>query len=190
MKINIASRRRAAWQTRYKTTFEPNYSHDAWSTAGEVGPIPATTPDAFDAIITAVMGDGSRQRTGSSRNQPHEALSIGKLTRRLQAAGVRGSKARSLAREIHAGPQFGATVALGGTFVLNWPVAELERRFGHRVTRAISRFVRKKLVLMDEAWALLSEDRLSNYMTSQFRKFDSRAVTVVQDVAQLETAVR
>lgn len=60
--------------------------------------------------------------------------------------------------------------------VLGWPADLLEQRFGRRITRAVTRFVQVKLVVLDEAWHLLKHVELPYGM----RKFNVGSIDVQQ----------
>ena len=72
--------------------------------------------------------------------------------------------------------------------VMGWPVKALEERYGKRLTRAVTRFVRTKLIVMDEAWSLLASGAMSDFMQRSFqtmRKHNSKPLQVSQDYNSL-----
>jgi len=180
MKINTRSKRRVANAPTYRTVYEPDHDHEAWHVEGPV-PTPETLPEAFYSDCQQVRG--LKEDRPSSRQQQRETLSLTALRKRLYRAGVRGDKVASVAREIKAGP---GPLGLDGqgTWVMGWPIDRLERQFGRRIARAVSCFVRRKIVVVDEAWHLLKNIELPAYA----RKFNAGSVTVQQDVSLLAAA--
>lgn len=178
MNIRKLAKHRARTQPRYRITFEPDYDHEAWS--NDTAPTRQSHPDAFYPHHELA---NPRPTKPTTRKQPHETLSIGALKKRLYRAGIRGQRAAVLAREIHAGPGLDDLTA-GGITVMGWPVKALEERYGKRLTRAVTRFVRTKLVMVDEAWSLLGSGGMSDFMQRSFqtmRKYNSKPLEVSQD---------
>jgi len=178
MNIRKSAKNRARHQPRYRISFEPDYDHEAWS--DDTAPTPQSHPDAFYPRHELV---NARPVKPTTRQAPHETLSIRALKKRLYRAGINGQRAAALAREIHAGPGLDA-LATGGVMVMGWPVKVLEERYGKRLTRAVTRFVRTKLIVMDEAWSLFGSGAMSDFMQRSFqtmRKHNSKPLEVSQD---------
>lgn len=178
MNIRKSAKQRARHQPRYRVTFEPDYDHEAWR--NDTVPTSQSHPDAFYTHHELV---NPRPTNPTTRKAPHETLSIGALKKRLYRAGIRGSRAAAIAREIHAGPGLDALIA-GGVTVMGWPVKALEERYGKRLTRAITRFVRTKFIMVDEAWSLLGSGAMSDFMQRSFqtmRKHNSKPLDASQD---------
>lgn len=166
MKVCRASKRRALQQPRYRLSFEPDHDHPAWLEA-TAALSPAEVPDAFYVVRTAVNEPKSMP---STRLAPHSTLSLTALRKRLYRAGVRKGRIAALAREIHAGPGATENASFGGRMVLRWQVSELESRFGHRVARAVRRFVRERWVMLDEAWALFAAEGAAEVIQLAMRR--------------------
>lgn len=182
MNIRQSVKRRARHQPHYRVTYEPDYDHDAWGSGTD--PTPQSHPDAFYS-----HREQSKQRAAKTtkRQAPHETLSIGALKKRLYRAGISGQRAAALAREIRSGPDLDVLSA-GGMTVMGWPVEALEERYGKRLTRAVTRFVRTKLIMMDEAWSLFGTGATSDFMQRSFqtiRKHNSKPLEVSQDYSAL-----
>jgi hypothetical protein len=182
MKIQQYGKRRAQHQPRYRVTYEADYDHDAWH--GDAAPTPQSHPDAFYPHHELV---NPRPAKATTRQAPHETLSIGALKKRLYRGGIRGQRAAELAREIHAGPGLDALIA-GGVTVMGWPVKTLEQRYGTRLAKAVMRFVRTKLIVLDEAWSLFGSRAMSDFAQrglQTMRKYNSARIEGSQDFTAL-----
>lgn len=109
--------------------------------------------------------EGQYQRLLSNQ-LPHTYLSIGKLKKRLYRAGVRGWRVAAVAREIYAGPTTSALAPdarneSSEKLRLGWPIETLEARFGHRLTRQVTRFVDPSLSAVNQ-----TVQNLSNFFPS------------------------
>lgn len=109
-----------------------------------------------------------RKKPVSASKLPHKSLSVRALKKRLYRAGISSVRAKEIAHEIKHGPRdFG--IVLQGVLVLGWPINELIRRYGKRVTRAIIQFVERKYVLLDEAWMVLKSSDAEGFISKSYR---------------------
>lgn len=99
MNIEKLAKQRTRQQARYRVNFEPDYEHEVWSS--DAAPTLQSHPDAFYQSRELV---NPRPRKVTTRKKPYETLSIGALKKRVYQAGIHGSRAAALAREIHTGP--------------------------------------------------------------------------------------
>lgn len=132
-------------------THEPDYDHPAWEAEGPA-PTWETNPDAFYTTSEPAWPKAPKVVT---RREPHKHLSRAQLRKRLYQAGLRGAELNRIATAIKAGPGLLEGV-VPGVFALGWNVDKLYQQFGQRVARAVLRFVRHSLIVMDEAWQLLN----------------------------------
>lgn len=177
----LSTQRKVRNQARYRVTYEPNYDHEAWHS--EATPTLESHPDAFYPHRELV---NPRSAKSTARKAPHATLSIRALKKRLYRAGIASQRAAEIAREIHAGPGLDALM-LGGSMVLRWPAKELERRYGKRIARAVTRFVRTTFIVLDEAWSLTGSDEMADLVQSSFqlRRYNSAPIEVSQSIEQL-----
>lgn len=171
MKIELSGKRRVRNQARYRITYEPDYDQ-------EETPTLQSHPDAFFPFRELVKLVNTRPAESTSRKAPHVTLSIGALKKRLYRAGVASQRAAKIAREIHAGPGTDALMS-GGITVLSWPVKELERRYGKRISRAVTRFVRTQFIIVDEFWSLMGPDAMADVVqcsSQRVLKYNSTTV--------------
>lgn len=171
----------------YRLVAEPDYRHAAWL-VGDEPPDPRRQPEAF-TIRREPVPRPSPHPNRAARPQPRaprERLSLAALRDRLFRAGVRGARVDQLAREIHAGPR-PEERALGFQ-VLGWPVGVLKARLGRRHFRAVTRFVKRELHVLDEGWSLQGSDELADVMRRSMAAYRMRAPfveVVVQTTAGL-----
>lgn len=149
-----------------KVEYCPDYDHDAWGKFDEGGvePTVESCPDAFYRVCTPAY---PLQSAKSTRRALHRSLSRRALRKRLSRAGLRGLELKTTVDQILAGPA-GMEGRLGVTR-LGWNVEAFRKQFGRRITRATFRFVASSLVVIDEAWALLSG--AGNAIESMYRKY-------------------
>jgi hypothetical protein len=107
----------------------------------------------------------SLSKVQRTRRKPHETLSLTQLRKRLYGAGVRGVQVATLAREIKAGPKAVDEMLGTAVFVLGWPVEVLEKKYGRRLFRAVTKFVKRRYVVRDEFWDLVSSTALASFHT-------------------------
>lgn len=186
MKIQAAAKRRAASRPRSRAIWEPDFDHEAW--ARDTPPTIESCPEAF--YFRQELIDLKRSKA-STRKGPLKTLSVGALRKRLQSAGIRGRMVAQIAREIHAGPDLTAMTA-GGITVMGWPVQVLTERYGKRVSKAVTRFVQTKLIVMDEAFFLMQSSSVVEIIRSSFnavRKFNAAPLEVSQDITDLNAQI-
>ena len=123
---------------------EPDYAHPAWSTGADA-PDYATTPDAFYVRRELAY---PRPAKAATRKSPHSTLSRTQLRKRLYAAGVRGSELRRNVSEVISGST--GAQPLGVVVLGRWTEGSLRERFGKRTYKALTRFVARRLILVDE----------------------------------------
>lgn len=180
--ITKQGKARARLQPRYRIEADPDYDHPAWSPEGDAKPpTPQSEPDAF--YFSRVYLE-SREKV-STRLKPHDSLSIGALRRRLARAGVRGAQVGVLAREIKQGPGIlDLTATVGGMRALGWNVDDLKVRYGKHITRKVTRFVRKMLLVLDE-FAYYMQPGMAEFtdMFRSMRKVNAGPILVEQSLA-------
>jgi hypothetical protein len=186
MKVRVQAKAGAAGAPRYRVTYSPDYSDQAWVDASGPEPTPATRPGAF--YVERELVDAPQ---APAKKPPlPQRLSLSQLRRRLHRGGVLdNARARQLAIEIHAGPPRDA-LALGST-ALGWPVAELQRRYGRRVVRALLRRVQQTFLMLDEAHSLLAGDGVGDFLRAgmaRFRRLGGTTLEVGQSVEALKAA--
>ncbi len=188
MKIKTRSKVRAAQRPRYRVVYESDYDHPAWHSDGP-DPTLQSEPDAFYVSREPLT---PAAEPPSTRQAPHESLSIGALRKRLYRAGVRSPRLNELAREIAAGLKVGEVkdIQLNGGWVMGWPVDVLKQRFGQRIARAVTHFVLRRFLLLDEFWSGFSGEpapfRFLEGMQAM-RKFAPTMIEVTQSIDQLES---
>ncbi len=186
MNIQQAAKRRAASRPRSRAIWEPDFDHEAW--VRDTPPTIESYPEAF--YFRQELIDLKRSKA-TTRKAPLKTLSVGALRKRLQSAGIRGRMVAQIAREIHAGPYLAAMRA-GGITVMGWPVQVLTERYGKRVSKAVTRFVQTKLIVMDEAFFLMQSSSVAETIRSSFsavRKFNAATLEVSQDVSVLNAQI-
>ena len=151
-----------------KVEYHPDYDHDAWGKFDEGGEEPTvqSCPDAFYRVCTPAYPLHSAE---STRRVPYRSLSRRALRKRLSRIGLRGLELKNTVDQILAGPA--DMEGRMGVIRLGWNVETFRKQFGKRITRAAFRFVSSSLVVIDEAWALLSG--AGNAIKSMFRKYRS-----------------
>lgn len=160
-----------------KISYSPDYDHEAWGES-ETEPTPATMPDAFychrEPAYPTIKAEKQRRKL-------HEGLSRRALKKRLFQTGLRGAELYRIAAEIKAGPTMPDDKL--GVVALGWNVDALRKRFGRRIARAVLRFVRTLLLIIDEAWQLMSSPEMSAAFGEMFmsaRKVSSAGITAEQ----------
>ncbi len=177
MSIVQKAKRRVGKRGSFRLVYEPDYGHEAWDLGAE--PTPQSHPQAFDARRERVSPHPTNIR---QRKVPHEMLGIGALKRRLYRAGLTRPRAVQIAREIHAGPG-NQDLTVGGPMVMGWFVKTLELRYGRRIARAVSRFVRSKFILLDEGSSLMASGSMANFIDQgirAMRKYNTRVLDISQ----------
>ena len=163
-------------QNTVRITYEPDYDHEAWESGAE--PTPVSEPDAFYRMTEPAH---PQPRKASTRRKSHSSLTASKLRRRLYGVGVRGAVATQLLNEILAGEPKPDDVIFATSWN-SWSVAGLRQRFGHRVARAILRFVSINLCIMDEFGSYASPGfaAVVQQTMSVCRKWSAKPITVEQ----------
>lgn len=183
MKIHHIAKKRLAAKPRYTIQYEPDFDHEAWQ--GEVEPSPEIEPDAFCKTYVQI----TPVSVTSERKQPHIALSIRQLRKRLHAAGLRGDRLNQVAHEIKAGPQILENHIGDGLNYMGWPKSLLLQKFGRRITKAVTRFVRGVLVMADEFHHLVGSSagfaEFVQRAMGSWRKTNSIPMEVTQSIDQL-----
>lgn len=177
MNIVKSAKGRVGKRGRFRLVYEPDYDHEAWNLGA--APTPQSHPQAFDARRERI---GPHPTISRQRKVPHERLGIGALKRRLYRAGLTRLRAVQIAREIHAGPG-NQDLTIGGAMVMGWFVKTLEGRYGRRIARAVSRFVRAKFILLDEGSSLMASGSMANFIEQgirAMRKYNTRVLDISQ----------
>lgn len=187
MNINRRGKHRLTNKPRFTVQYDPDLDHEAWQ--GSVKPTPQREPDAFYKTYLQTSPVAVKQM----RKKPHTTLSIRQLRKRLHAAGLRGDRLNQVANEIKNGPQTIEDRVGGGLNFMGWPESILRQKYGRRITRAVTRFVHGKLIMVDELYHLVNSDSgftefLQNAM-SFGRKFNSLQTEVTQSNDQLSAAI-
>lgn len=114
-------------------------------------------------------------RSLRKRRTPHDTLSVKQLRRRLYHAGASSADASRIAKEVKAGPSSVDELIAGGEVVLGWPRSALAARYGGRLTRAITKFVRRRFFMPDEFSQLVASHEfagdLRNFVNAARRQW-------------------
>jgi hypothetical protein len=168
-----------------RTTYYPDYDHEAWHAGIQPAPTPLTCPDAFYSQTERVY---SSPKAAETKRKPYARLSRTRLAKRLYQAGLRGSELKQVANAILSGPT-DSKDKLGHT-ALGWNINKFKSQFGNRVARAVLRFVKTQWIVVDEAWSALQSPTFTDYIQSTLRigrKESLNVVQVTQTAAQLST---
>lgn len=172
------------WRKRnvVRVEYEPDYNDKAWLEGVGDRPTPQTHPDAFyrtEQSAYPTIAQAKRERL-----KPHVKLSKTQLKKRLHRAGMRGENLKQIADAILRGP---TTVEDSfGVVALGWNVAAFIKRFGKRIARYVLRFVKQSLIVMDEAWTLLSSPKVNEFISQgmrHFRKTNAKTLIVAKKQA-------
>lgn len=163
-----------------RVAYEPDYDDEVWGT--DVTPTPVSHPDAFYHVVQPAFPKAPKAK---AHQQPYESLSKTKLLKRLYQAGVRGKELKRIAAEILAG-QTAPDTFRTGIIAIGWNVDVFREQFGRRITKHVLRFVKRKLLAIDEAWCMLSQPGVGDVLVhsmQSFRKWNSASIVVEQSAA-------
>ncbi|CAM5557605.1 TraD/TraG TraM recognition site domain-containing protein OS=Eoetvoesiella caeni OX=645616 GN=DFR37_1267 PE=4 SV=1 [Eoetvoesiella caeni] len=66
---------------------------------------------------------------------------------------------------------------------MRWPIRALRKKYGRRIARAVSTFVKRSYIIVDEFWDIAPQLLLDKYLAH--RRYGANVVHATQNLGQL-----